>query len=93
MLYYGRIDLSKGTDFAKSNNGKESIICHYWYFNHAFKFQDSKWNGCHDLAVLYLNRSDFTIKAVQYCLLLKSKAIHLFNFFLLDDCGSIQNAY
>ena len=30
MLYYDRIDISKGIDLAKSNNG------HYWIFNQAF---------------------------------------------------------
>ena len=32
MLYYDRNDLSKGIDVAKSNNSKEWIICHYWFF-------------------------------------------------------------
>ena len=38
MLYYYRIDLSQGIDVAKSNNSKKCIICHYWLFNHGFKF-------------------------------------------------------
>ena len=29
MFYYDRIDLSEGTDVAKSNNSKECIACHY----------------------------------------------------------------
>ena len=29
MLYYGSV---------KSNNSNECIVCHYWYFNHGFKF-------------------------------------------------------
>ena len=29
MLYYDGIDLSEGIDFAKSNNSKEYIVCHY----------------------------------------------------------------
>ena len=41
MLYYDRIDISEGIDFAKSNNSKECMICHYWFLNHRFKFQDS----------------------------------------------------
>ena len=28
MLYYDRIDLGEGIDFAKSNNSKECIIFH-----------------------------------------------------------------
>ena len=38
MFYYDRTDLSKGTDLAKSNNSKECIACHIWFFNHGFKF-------------------------------------------------------
>ena len=30
MLYYDRIDISKGIDLAKSNNCKKSMIYHYW---------------------------------------------------------------
>ena len=25
------------------------MIYHYWFFNHGFKFQDSVYNGSHDL--------------------------------------------
>ena len=38
MIYSNRIDLSEGTDVAKSNNTKQYIVCHCWYFNHEFKF-------------------------------------------------------
>ena len=49
MLYYVRIDASKGIDPANSSNRKECMIYHYWFFNHGFKFQDSVYNGSHDL--------------------------------------------
>ena len=38
MLYYYKIDLSEGINVAKSINSKECMICHYWTFNHGFKF-------------------------------------------------------
>ena len=41
MLYYNRIVISKGIDLTKSNSSKECIICHYWFFNHGYKFQGS----------------------------------------------------
>ena len=42
MLCYNKIDLHKGIDLTKSNNnGKEYVFCHYWYFNHAFRFRNS----------------------------------------------------
>ena len=52
MLYYDRIDISEGIDLTKSKRNKECMISYYWLYNHGFKFQDSVWNGCHDLTVL-----------------------------------------
>ena len=68
MLHYDRTDLGEGTDVAKSNNSKECIIGHYWFFNNGFKLQDSVCNGCHDLVMLCLNISDvatITVKGVD----------------------------
>ena len=65
MLYYYRIDISKGIDLAKSNNSKECGICNYWFFNHKFKLQDSVCN-----AISSVNISDIAIiivKDVGYC--------------------------
>ena len=39
MLYYDRIDISEGTDLAKSKSSKDGMICHYWFFNHGFEFK------------------------------------------------------
>ena len=84
MLHHNRIDITKGIDTAKSNNSKECMACHYWFFNHGFKFQDSIYNGCHDLAILCFNISDIaiiTVKEVYCCCIIhdiiKSEAIHL----------------
>ena len=84
MLCCNRIYLSEGIDVAKSNNKKQCIVCHYWYFNHGFKYQKSICNGCHDLTMLCLNLSDITIiafKGVGYRCLIhdfrKSEVIHL----------------
>ena len=38
MLHYDRIDIGEGIDLPKSNNSKECMICHYWFFNHEFEF-------------------------------------------------------
>ena len=51
MFYYDRIDTSEKIDLAKSNNSKECMICHYWFFNLGFNFQDYVCNGCHDLTM------------------------------------------
>ena len=70
MLYYDRIDISERIDLTKNNRSKECMICHYWFFNHGFKFQDSICNGCHDLTILIVNISGIaiiTVKNVDYC--------------------------
>ena len=70
MLYYDRIDISKGIDLAKSNNSKGCIICHFSIFNHGFEIQDIVCNSCHDLITLSVNISNIaiiTIKSVDYC--------------------------
>ena len=42
MIYYDRIDVSKGIDVNKTSKLKECDICHYWYeikdlsFNHIY---------------------------------------------------------
>ena len=36
MLYYDRIGINEGIGLTKSNNSKEWIISHYWFFNHGF---------------------------------------------------------
>ena len=41
ILYYDRIDLSKGIDVAKSNSSEDCTIYQYRCFNHGFKSQDS----------------------------------------------------
>ena len=69
MLYYDRIDISEDIDLAKINNSKECMICHYFFFNRGFEFQDSACNGCHNLTMLSVNISDIaiiTIKNVDY---------------------------
>ena len=96
MLYYDRIDISEGTDLAKSNNSKECMICHYFFFNRRFEFQYSVCNGCHDLSILCLNISDIatiTVKNVDYRCIIhnisKSEAINLLENPVLKDCGCI----
>ena len=73
------------------------MICHYWSFNHGFKFQDSVCNGCHVLTILCLNISDtaiITVKNVDYHCIIhnisKSKAINLLENSVLEDRRYIQ---
>ena len=69
-LNYDRINWSEGIHPAKSNNSKECMVCHYWFFNHEFKFRNSVCNDCHGLAMLYLNLSDLLLSLLKnfgYC--------------------------
>ena len=39
MLYYDRIEVSKGNRVNKTSESKECNICHYWHFlNKGFQF-------------------------------------------------------
>ena len=67
-------------------------FCHYLFFDHGFRCQDSVCNGCHDLPLLCLNISDIvitTVKGANYRCTVhdinKSEAIHLLENSVLDD--------
>ena len=94
MLYYDRIHISKEIDLVKSNNSKECMICHYFFFDHGFKFQDYVCNGCNDLSMFCLNISDIaiiTVKNVDFrCIMYnnsKFEAINLLENSVLEDRG------
>ena len=69
MLYFNKIDVSKGTDVNKTSALKECAICHYWYFlNYSFNFQVSSFkfqpnlcNRCHELLMMSMNLSNIAI--------------------------------
>ena len=66
MLYFGRIDVSEGTDVNKTSASKECNICHYWYFlNYSFKFQPNFWNRCHDLLMMSVKLSNIAILKIK----------------------------
>ena len=47
MLYYDRIDISKGIDLAKSNNSKEFMICIIGFLMMESNFK-MQWLLCFD---------------------------------------------
>ena len=72
------------------------MICHYWFFNHGFEFQDSVCNDCHDLTMLSVNIRDIaiiTIKNVDYRCnnhnIIIFEAINLLKYYVLEDRGYI----
>ena len=72
------------------------MICHYWFFNNGFKFQDYICNGCDDSSMLCLNISTIaiiTVKSGDYCCIIyninKSEAVKLLKNSVFQDCGDI----
>ena len=85
MLYYDRIDVSKGIDVNETSPLKECDVCHYWYIlNFSCKFQQNVCNRCHDLLLMSVNLSNIAIlnnKGPEYpciiSLISKNEAINL----------------
>ena len=85
MLYFDRIDASKGIDVNKTSASKECVLCHYWHFlNNCFKFQRNGCNRCHDLLTMSRNLSNIAflnIEGSDYCCTIslnsKNEAINL----------------
>ena len=68
------------------------MICHYWSFNHGFKFQDYVCNGSHNLTMLNVNASHIaiiTVKNLYYRYVIhsisKSEAINLSGNSVVED--------
>ena len=93
MPYYDRIAISKGIDLVESNNSKECMIYHCWFFNHGLNF-NYVFNGCHDLTMLIVNISDTaisTVKNVDYCCIIhnisKFEVVNLLENSVFQDRG------
>ena len=96
MISYERIDKSDNIDFNKSENFKECMICHYFYFSDGFKYKPYVCNSCHDFSMPVQNLSDFfivTVKSIDYRVYIanvdKKTAIYLLNNSILSDKGVI----
>ena len=50
MLKYDRIDISEGIDADKTNESRECMFSHYWYFlNKNFSYGPVTCDGCYDM--------------------------------------------
>ena len=66
MIQYERTDVSEGIDINKSNESKECMICHYWYFKDiAYKFEPYVCSGCHDLSMMVHELDDFVVLNIK----------------------------
>ena len=70
MQQYEKIDVSEGIDINKSNESKEYMICHCWYFlDIGYNYEPYLCNRCHDLSMMVYDLDDFmilNIKDVDY---------------------------
>ena len=98
MLYYDRIDVSKGISVNKTSASKECDIYQYWYFlNYSFKFQPNVCNRCHDLLMMSVNLSNIAIlniKCSNYrciiSLISNNEAMNLMqNAYLTEKSGAL----
>ena len=60
MIYYDRIDISKGTDVNKTSASKEWCFQNWCFLNYSFKFQPNVCNRCQDW-LISMNLSDIAI--------------------------------
>ena len=50
MLVYERIDISDGINVNKSDESKEWMFCHYWYFlDKSFSYGTYLYDGCYNM--------------------------------------------
>ena len=95
--YYDRIDISEGIDVNKTNESKQCMICHYWYFlDSRYKYQPEVCYSCHDISMAAYelgNIAILNIKGVDYrCFIWdmsRSEAINRLNNSKLDDKESL----
>ena len=66
MLKYDRIDVSEGIDANKTNESKECMFCHYWYFlNKNFSYGPYTCDGCYDIVQRSIDSKNITIVHIK----------------------------
>ena len=79
MLVYEKIDISDAMDVNKSDESKECMPCHYWYFlDKSFRYRPYLCDGCYimmqkcnklkNIAIIHIKESVYRI-----CFLFMSK--------------------
>ena len=66
MLKYDRTDISEGIDTNKTNESKECMFCHYWYFlNKNFSYGPYTCDGCYDIVQRSTDFKNITIVHIK----------------------------
>ena len=94
MLQYEKIDASEGIDINKTSASRKCVLCHYWFKDVGFKFEEHVCNGCHDLLTMaYSLKNIVTLSAkgaTFRCLLMgtsKNEALKKLNNSVSYDRG------
>ena len=66
MLEYDKIDVSEGIDLNKTNESKECMLCHYWYFlNKSFSYGPYFCDGCYNIVKKFITFKHIAIVHVK----------------------------
>ena len=66
MLEYDKIDISEGIDVDKTNESKECMLCHYWYFlNKNFSYGPYLCNGCYNIMQKSIDSKNIAIVHIR----------------------------
>ena len=66
MLEHDKINISEGIDVNKTNESKEHILCHYWYFlNKNFSYGPYLCDGCYNIMQKSINFKNIAVAHVK----------------------------
>ena len=62
MLEYDEINISEGIDVSKTNESKECMLCHYWFFlNKNFIYGPYLCDGCYNILQKSINFKNIVV--------------------------------
>ena len=66
MLEYDKIDISERIDVDKTNESKEYMLCHYWYFlNKNFSYGPDLCDGCYNIVQKSISFKNIAVVCVK----------------------------
>ena len=66
MLKYDKIDIEEGIDVDKTNESRECVFCHYWYYpNKNFSYGPFTCDSCYNLVQRLTNFKNIAIVHIK----------------------------
>ena len=99
MLKYDKLDVSEGIDVNKTNESKQCMFCHYWYFlNKNFRYGPYSCDGCYDIvqrSTDFKNIAIVRIKKTAYRIYFRHMSKHQTKKIMskFDLVGKMENIY